>query len=151
MFKIIFLMCCFLVQCLTAEAAIIVGIAGGTASGKTTLANQIQAVFSENSVIISQDAYYKSLSSLPPEERIKTNFDHTSDDIRILRRAVRDIGERSRDLKSVQEQYLKTVKPMHDLFVEPSKQYADLIILGDRQQPIAFDMIISKLNHDLKL
>ena len=69
----------------------------------------------------------------------------TEDDIRILRRLERDIKERSRDVQGVKEQYEKTVKPMHTLFVEPSKRYADIVILGETHNPVAVDLIVTKL------
>jgi uridine kinase len=206
----------FLVLAQSLSAVIIVGIAGGTGSGKTTLAERIQQAFPHDSVLISQDSYYKDQSHLPFEERCKTNFDHpnsldfalfaqnirdlkdgktiaqpiysfhthnresgqkkidsqrivivegillfavpeirelcdmkifvdTDDDIRLLRRIERDIKERSRDLVSVKEQYLATVKPMHDLFVEPSKEFADLIIPRGGHNAVALEMILSQL------
>lgn len=173
---------------------IIVGIAGGTGSGKTTFAQALQAAMGEECVIISQDSYYVANWDLPFEERLKINYDHpdaledelliehlkrlkrgetiqvpvydfaqyvrtdrtitvqprrivivegilvladpelrslfdlkvfvdTDPDVRILRRLVRDVQERGRSLDSVHKQYLSTVKPMHEAFVEPSKKY----------------------------
>ncbi|NLJ79745.1 MAG: uridine kinase [Firmicutes bacterium] len=178
---------------------IIVGIAGGTGSGKTTFAKTLQESLGRECVIIAQDSYYFPYSQLSWEERVKINYDHprafedqllvrhlkqlrrgrpiqvpvydfeaytrskqtklvhpemivlvegilvladpelrkqfdikvfvdTDPDVRLLRRLVRDTKERGRTLDSVHEQYLKTVKPMHEAFVEPSKKYADLII-----------------------
>ncbi|OGN61858.1 MAG: uridine kinase [Chlamydiae bacterium RIFCSPHIGHO2_12_FULL_49_11] len=199
---------------------VLIGIAGGTGSGKTTLAQQIRDNFKINSILISQDAYYKDLSHLPHEERAKANFDHpnsidfnllhehlcalkegkaieqpiydfathsrkpekvqieavdliivegillfaiesvrsvcdlkifidTDHDIRMLRRIERDIKERGRDFAGVKEQYLTTVKPMHDAFVEPSKVYADVIIPGGGYNLTAISFIVAKLSHDL--
>jgi uridine kinase len=208
----------FLFACSTSFAldSIIIGIAGGTASGKTTLARKIQEAFPNQSVLISQDAYYKDLAHLSLEERAKTNFDHpdsldfdllkehilelkqgktivspvynfhshsrssfqettspqqliivegillfavphirelfdikifvdTDNDERLLRRIERDMHERGRSFTNVKTQYLATVKPMHDAFVEPSKQYADLIILKGGENLTALGMILSKL------
>lgn len=201
---------------------IVVGIAGGTGCGKSTIAEKIREVFPDSSVLVSQDSYYKSLSHLPVEERSHVNFDHpnaidfdlfkthllslkdgvvvegpvydfqthtrieetrviepaeliivegillfaideirelidlkifvdTDDDIRILRRIQRDIHERGRDLPSVIDQYLKTVKPMHDAFVAPSKQHADIIIPQGGHNQVALDLIMAKLDHDLRV
>ncbi|HUD00709.1 MAG TPA: uridine kinase [Rhabdochlamydiaceae bacterium] len=200
---------------------ILIGIAGGTGSGKTTMAQKIQDAFLNHSVLICQDSYYKDISHLSLEERAKTNFDHpnsldfelmrahltdlmegraierpvynfqthsretttqrvepaqliivegillfaalevrdlfnlkifidTDDDIRLLRRVERDLAERGRSFDGIKEQYLTTVKPMHDAFVEPSKQYADVIVPMRRQNQIALDLVITKLKSDLK-
>ncbi len=197
----------------------LVGIAGGTGSGKTTLAEKIHQAF-PGSVLISQDSYYKDLSHLPFEERAKANFDHphslefsllrkhllelkngqpieqptysfhhhareqrttlvqpteiilvegilllaspevrdlfdikifvdTDDDVRILRRIERDMKERSRDFASIRNQYLETVKPMHDTFVEPSKKYADVIIPEGGHNQVAMSLILAKLNQGI--
>jgi len=199
---------------------ILIGIAGGTGSGKTTLAERIRAAFPDNSILISQDSYYKDLSHLSFDERAKTNFDHpasldfallrqhlidlkegksihcpiysfhthsresethfiepaqliiiegilllavpeirelfnlkvfvdSDDDIRLLRRIERDMKERSRDFDSIKMQYITTVKPMHDAFVMPSKQFADVIIPEGGYNQIALGLIIGKLNDDL--
>lgn len=201
-----------------AKQVVLVGIAGGTGSGKTTLAEKIHQAFPE-AVLISQDSYYKDLSYLPMEERGKKNFDHldsldftllrkhlinlrngfpieqpiysfhvharenetkwiepanivlvegilllaapevrdlfdikifvdTDDDIRVLRRIERDIQERSRDFVGVKEQYLKTVKPMHHIFVEPSKKYADIIVPGEEHNQVAIDLVLAKLREN---
>ena len=178
-----------------------IGLCGGTGSGKTTLARKIyNSLGSENAVLIGMDSYYKANWDIPYEQRIKTNYDHpnafdtelmvhhlkdlkegksilcpvydftqhqrrrneytrvesksiiiiegillfeslalrslldvkifvdTDADVRILRRITRDVHERGRSLESVITQYLTTVKPMHEQFVEPSKKYADIII-----------------------
>lgn len=196
---------------------LVIGIAGGSGSGKTTVA---QAVLNKlgpaNAGLISQDSYYKDAAHLPWEERIKINYDHpdsfdnelllahleqlkngqaiqmptydfsrhtraertvqltaapvlvlegilvladpllrdqmdikifvdTEADVRVLRRVTRDIQERGRSIESVYEQYLKTVKPMHDAFIEPSKRYADLIVPEGGHNEIAINMLISTL------
>lgn len=180
---------------------LIIGIAGGTGSGKTTVARSIiERQGPDKVTFISQDNYYKDGSHLSMAEREKINYDHpfafdnelmiehvrllkqrrtvqapvydftihtrsitetvelkpnnivlieglhilfdeklreeldikvfvdTDPDVRILRRVVRDIEERGRTIQSIRDQYLTTVKPMHDAFIEPSKKYADLII-----------------------
>lgn len=206
---------------LYAKDRIIVGVAGGTGSGKTTLAEQIQKAFPNQSVLICQDSYYKDLSHLNLEQREKVNFDHpdsldfallkqhvlalkygqsiskpiynfhshtrekkieevvpkeviivegillfavpeirdlldikifidTDDDERLLRRIERDISERSRDFISVRNQYLSSVKPMHDTFVEPSKKYADLIVPRGGKNPTALGMILSKIKEEIQ-
>lgn len=179
---------------------LLIGIAGGTGSGKTSVARQVlNNLGPNNAALISQDNYYLDHSNLPMKEREKINYDHplafdhalmlehlqefkngnsvetptynfaqharsektihiesrpviileglhvlseesirnaldikvfvdTDPDVRILRRVLRDINERGRTIQSVYDQYLKTVKPMHDAFIEPSKKYADIII-----------------------
>lgn len=201
---------------------LIIGIAGGTGSGKTTLADRIiEELNDPNIVVIKQDAYYKSHDELTFEERNEINFDHpyafdikfliqhikalknnqsikmpvydfkihlrkketvlvpphkviilegillfedkylrqlldikifvdTDSDIRILRRIKRDINERGRTLDSVYEQYVGTVRPMHLEFVEPSKKYADIIVPEGGLNPIAIDMIVSKIKSILQ-
>lgn len=196
---------------------LVIGIAGGTGSGKTTVARNIVKRLSLDSVAIIQlDAYYKDLSDLPPSQRENRNFDHpdsveherftadlralragrsvrrpvydftthtraeetveiaprdiviaegillfhypdlrdaldikifvdTPSDIRLLRRVTRDIRERGRTLASVTEQYLRTVRPMHEEFVEPSKRHADVIIPEGGYNEIAIDMVASKI------
>lgn len=214
----IFIYCFFSFSCFC--NCYFVGIAGGSGSGKTTFSNKIHEAF-PYAIIISQDAYYKDLSSLPLEKRGKVNFDHpqsldfdllkehmlalkngqsvklpiydfkthtrsqttspiepsriiiiegillfavpeirelfdlkifidTDDDIRLLRRIERDIKERGFDFNSVKEQYLETVKPMYEAFVEPSKKYADLIVPGVGYNTVAIEVILTKLNELLK-
>lgn len=198
---------------------IIIGIAGGSASGKTTVAkNIITKSFSNDSVVLIRiDDYYKPLTHLSLEERKKRNFDHpdafdfdllvkhihllkegqtilkpiydfanhdrsdrteiiypcsvlivegifvlwedrlrdlfdiklfvdTPSDIRFIRRLTRDIEERGRDVDGVIEQYVNTVRPMHLLFVEPSKRFADLIIPEGGSNKIAIDLIATKIS-----
>lgn len=214
MTKLIIFLCC--ISTFIGKAPIFVAIAGGTGSGKTTLAERIHKAF-PNSVLISQDSYYKDITHLPIHERAQTNFDHpnsldfslmrqhlislrdgigfeqptysfhthsrlaetkwiepspiviiegililaipelrelfdikifvdTDDDVRVLRRIERDLVERSRDFKSVKEQYLKTVKPMHTAFVEPSKKFADVIIPEGGHNQVAISLILAKLS-----
>ena len=198
---------------------VVIGIAGGSASGKTTVAQKIVAKsFPNDSVtLIRMDDYYKSLSHLSLEKRQQMNFDHpdafdfellinhirllkegqtilkpvydftihdrgdqsevvhpcsvlviegifvlweerlrelfdiklfvdTPADIRFIRRLQRDMEIRGRSLDSIVQQYINTVRPMHLLFVEPSKQYADLIIPEGGSNSIAIDLIASKIS-----
>lgn len=78
-------------------------------------------------------------------------FVDTDPDVRIVRRILRDVKERGRTLDSVIRQYLATVKPMHEAFVEPSKKNADIIIPEGGQNPVAYGMIIQKINAHLAL
>lgn len=216
--KRLFLLLCFLSFGTTLQASpFIIGIAGGTGSGKTTLSKRLQATLGIKVALIEQDCYYKDLAHLPLSEREKTNFDHPNsidfdrlyedvsnlkqgktinkpiysfkthcredgsvalsggdvvivegililsderlrnlfdlkiyveaqDDVRILRRIERDINERGRDIKSVIEQYLTTVKPMHKLFVEPSIDYADVIIPGESDTSSVVKLILAGLH-----
>lgn len=200
------------------DRAIIIGIAGGSASGKTSIATKVYEAFKgkHRVSIVKQDDYYKDQSDKPMEERIKTNYDHplafdtpllvedlkklkrketiekptydysrhtrsditevikdrdviilegifvlaeeevrkqcdilvyvdTEADIRFIRRLKRDIEERGRSLESVCEQYLTTVKPMHDQFIEPSKKYAHIIIPNGGENVVAIDLLITKI------
>jgi uridine kinase len=199
---------------------VVIGIAGGSASGKTSVAkklfeNQISSVGSI--AMIRLDDYYKELSNLSIVERAATNFDHpdsidfdllkthlqqlkagqsinkpvydftihnrkqqselikpvnvvilegiltlseasirqlcdiklyvdTPDDIRFIRRLKRDIKDRGRTIESVINQYLETVRPMHEQFVEPSKRHADIIIPEGGHNPIVIDIITAKIS-----
>ena len=194
----------------------LIGIAGGTGSGKSTFANGLKQLFPDDITIISYDNYYKPQDHLSMEERVKTNYDHpyafdtdpliyhidelragrdiysptydyslhtrssevrevkankvillegililendklrdrldmkiyvdTDADVRILRRILRDVKERGRSLDSVIGQYLSTVKPMHEAFVEPSKRYADIIIPEGGKNVVACETIIDKI------
>jgi uridine kinase len=200
---------------------ILIGIAGGTGSGKTTVARSIfKALPETNIVIIEQDSYYKDQSELTLDERIKTNYDHplsfdnqllidhlkalltgqsiekpvynfsihnrseetvkvypkdiiilegimifedkdlrdimdikifvdTDPDVRIIRRIVRDINDRGRTLESVIEQYLATVKPAHEQFIEPSKKFADIIIPEGGHNKVAIDIMVAKVKSSI--
>lgn len=201
---------------------LVIGIAGGTGSGKTSVARSImQNVGEDNVTLISQDNYYIDHSELAPEERERINYDHpnafdhalllshllelrngrpvesplydftvhgrslrtiridfkpivliegihvltderlrgaldikvfvdTDPDVRILRRIVRDIEERGRSIQSVYEQYLTTVKPMHDAFIEPSKKYADIIIPEGGHNEIGITLLSSLTERYMK-
>ena len=197
---------------------VIVGIAGGTGSGKTTVAGAIvDRVGRDKIEWISHDSYYRNFEGLSPEERHHINFDHpdsletelltrhldvlvkgaavevpvydftthsrkidethhveprkvvivegilvlaepelrkridiklfvdTPSDIRFLRRLMRDIKTRGRSVESVIEQYMTTVRPMHEEFVEPSKRHADLIIPEGGENLVAIDAIIARV------
>ncbi|MES2345006.1 MAG: uridine kinase [Chlamydiota bacterium] len=76
-------------------------------------------------------------------------FIDTEDDIRLLRRIERDIKERGRDLRSVTDQYIKTVKPMYDQFVRTSKQHADVVVLHGAENAMALSVILSKLRESI--
>ena len=200
---------------------IIIGIAGGTGSGKTTLTERLRDHFGQNEVsVINHDSYYKRHDELPYAERCKLNYDHpdsfdtelmvqhlqalrrgeavevpvynyaihnrsdqtitvrpapviivegilifaspelcelmdlkvfvdTDADVRILRRIVRDVKARGRTLDSVVTQYLTTVKPMHEQFVEPSKRKADLIVPEGGRNEEALDMLIKWVSNHL--
>ncbi len=199
-------------------SSILIGIAGGTGSGKTSIANKLFEEYSDGDVVvIEQDAYYRDISHISMENRHLHNFDHpdaidielfnqqlislvkgqvveipiydfsshsrlkdtktvhphrviivegiltlhyailrelmdikifvdTPDDIRFIRRISRDIDKRNRTVGSVIDQYLKTVRPMHQQFVEPSKYFADIIIPEGSQNKVAIDLIRTKIN-----
>lgn len=195
---------------------LIIGIAGGSGSGKSTITRWIADRFGEKVTIIRHDDYYKAQHDLTYEERTKQNYDcheafetallvehlkklknsesvhcpvydytihdrsdkttliaptpvllidgilvlqdksllelldvklfvDTDADVRILRRLQRDVDERGRSVKSVINQYLDTVKPMHELYVEPSKKNADIIIPEGGHNLVALEMLESKL------
>ena len=184
---------------------ILIGIAGGTGSGKTTLTRHLKEHFGDNVTVIGHDSYYKRQVGKTYEERARQNYDHpdafdtdlmiehlhepmegrsiqcpvysyvdhnrtdetveiqpnrviivegilifveTDADVRILRRALRDVEDRGRTLQSVVTQYLTTVKPMHEQFVEPSRKYADIIVLEGGHNLVALDMIMQRIqNH----
>lgn len=201
---------------------IIIGIAGGSGSGKTSVAKAlVKGLHLNGAVIIEQDWYYKDLSHLPQEERIKWNFDHpdsvefdllirdleamsegktvkvpqynyvthsraketlsvapqkvvivegimvlyephlrelldikiyvdTDTDIRFIRRLERDIYERGRAIDNVINQYMRTVRPMHETFVEPSKRFADIIVPEGGENTVAIDLLRTKISSLLK-
>ena len=200
-------------------SAIVIGIAGGTGSGKTTLTRHLKDHFGPDVTVIGHDSYYKRQEGKTYEERALQNYDHpdafdtdllirhlrelkegrsiqcpvysyvdhnrtdqtaeisptkvlivegilifqdpvlremfdikifveTDADERILRRALRDVEERGRTLRSVVTQYLTTVKPMHEQYVEPSRKYADIIVLEGGHNLVALEMIMQRIqNH----
>lgn len=200
------------------KKTVVIGIAGGSASGKTSVADQIYESFKGKHTIhiIRQDDYYKDQSHLTMEGRVKTNYDHpfafdtdllvdhisdlvqgkkilkptydftkhnrsnyveeiyprdviileglfvlneesirnccdilvyvdTDADIRFIRRLKRDMVERGRSLESVINQYVNTVRPMHEQFIEPSKKYAHIIIPEGGSNKVAVDLLITKI------
>lgn len=142
---------------------IFIGIAGGTGSGKTTLTEHLVSRFGDDIAVVHHDNYYKR-QDCSFEERCKQNYDHpdafdtdlldikifveTDADVRILRRALRDVEERGRSMQSVVTQYLTTVKPMHEQFVEPTRKYADIVVLEGGHNLVALDLIVQRIaNH----
>ncbi len=77
-------------------------------------------------------------------------FVETDADVRILRRAIRDVRDRGRTLESVMEQYLTTVKPMHEQFVEPSRKYADIVVLEGGHNLVALDLIMQRIENHIR-
>ncbi len=199
---------------------ILIGIAGGTGSGKTTLTKHLKKRFGDDITVIGHDSYYKR-QNRPFEERCRQNYDHpdafdtdllvrhlkalkrgetiqcpvysyvehnrtdetveikptkvilvegilifasqelrdmldikifveTDADVRILRRCLRDVEERGRTLESVVTQYLTTVKPMHEQYVEPSRKYADIVVLEGGHNLVALDMIMQRIENHIR-
>ncbi len=197
------------------KSPMLIGIAGGTGSGKSTFADRLLTLFPNEITVISYDNYYKPQDHLEFEERTKTNYDcpdaldtdllvkhlralqkgetveipnydfkvHTRKaeltrlvpspiiivdgiltfhderlremfdikiftdadaDERILRRLRRDVRDRGRDIDGVISQYLGTVKPMHGIYVEPTKKYADIIINGGKNKT-ALDIVAARI------
>lgn len=199
---------------------LVIGIAGGTGSGKTTITKKLIEVFGDKVTVLKHDNYYKAHHELPYEERCKLNYDHpdsldtdlmiedlkklkrgesiecpvydftvhdrsdevtiinpsevllidgilifenkelcqemdikifvdTDADVRILRRIIRDVKKRGRSLESVVDQYLTTVKPMHEMYVEPSRKNADIIIPEGGKNIVALEMVIDRVKAHL--
>ena len=200
---------------------LIIGIAGGTGCGKTTVVNKILKELPEGEVgVISQDSYYNNTTHLSYEERTNLNFDHprsinfellvnhlkelkkgipihqpvysfvkhnrtgdtllthprkvmivegililtnaklrdlfdikifvhADNDERLIRRLKRDTVERGRDLYEVLARYQNTLKPMHEQFIEPMKEYADIIIPNNKHNTVAIDIVRSIINQKL--
>lgn len=199
---------------------LVIGIAGGTGSGKTTITRKLVERFGDDVSVIKHDNYYKAHHDMTYEERSQLNYDHpnsldtdlmiedikalksgkevkcpvydftihdrsddteiikptkvliiegilifadkrlckemdikifvdTDADVRILRRIIRDVKKRGRNLDSVVDQYLSTVKPMHEQFVEPSKKNADIIIPEGGHNIVALDMVMDRVNAHL--
>ena len=198
------------------DEVMVIGIAGGTGSGKTTITKKLMQRFGGDVSVIYHDNYYKAHHDMSYEERAKLNYDHpdsfdtdlliqavrdlkagrsvlcpvydytihdrsdkvievkparviivegilifqsrelcrqmdikiyvdTDADVRILRRIVRDVRDRGRSLESVVNQYLSTVKPMHEQFVEPSKRNADVIIPEGGHNQVAMEMVMERV------
>ncbi|MBQ4915702.1 uridine kinase [Maribacter sp. MMG018] len=200
---------------------LIIGIAGGTGCGKTTVVNQIINELPYEEVgVISQDSYYNDLSHLSLEERRKTNFDHPNSidfqlleehlqalkngksveqpvysflecnrtqktipthprkvmivegililankairdmcdikifvhadtDERLIRRLKRDVNERGWNLDETLEKYQTVIKPMHDQFIEPTKEHVDIIIPNNKYNTVAVEIVRSIINEKL--
>lgn len=200
---------------------LVIGVAGGTGSGKTTLATKLKQEIAGNVIILSHDFYYRANTDIPYEQRVKMNYDHpdafetellvedikklkngqaidhpqysfvtytrtnetvhvepaeviivegilifenkdlldlmdikvfvdTDADIRLIRRITRDVNSRGRSLDSVITQYIKTVKPMHEQFVDPNKKKADIIIPRGGQNLVALHMLVDRINTLIK-
>ena len=203
------------------EQVLVIGIAGGTSSGKTTITRKLCENFGPDVSVINHDNYYKAHHNMPYEERAKLNYDHPNAfdtdmliehlkqlrqghsvvcpvydytvhdrsedtviikparviivegilifenrelcdqmdikiyvdadaDVRILRRIVRDVRDRGRSLDSVINQYLATVKPMHEQFVEPSKRNADIIVPQGGHNRVALEMVMERVRAHLE-
>ena len=200
---------------------LVIGIAGGTGSGKTTLMNQLINKFSNDITVLSHDNYYKRHDELTYEQRSQLNYDEpaaletdlmarhldklrqgetiecpvydftqhnrssetitispkkviivegilifenkplrdlmdikifvdTDADVRLCRRIKRDVRMRGRTLESVLEQYQETVKPMHEMYVEPSKKFADIVVPEGGKNFVALDMITGRIQRHLE-
>ena len=203
------------------ENILVIGIAGGTGSGKTTLMKNLIEEFKEDVTILSHDNYYKRHDDLTYEERCRLNYDEpaaletdlmayhldqlrqgkaidcpvydftqhnrsdetihiepkkviivegilifenqplrdlmdirvfvdTDADVRLCRRIKRDVNKRGRSLESVLQQYQETVKPMHEMYVEPSKKYANIIVPEGGKNYVALDMIRGRILRHLE-
>ncbi len=200
---------------------LVIGIAGGTGSGKTTLMNNLIEKFSEDVTVLSHDNYYKRHDDLTYEQRCQLNYDEpaaletdlmarhldklrqgeaidcpvydftqhnrsnetirivpkkviivegilifenkelrdlmdvrifvdTDADVRLCRRILRDVSKRGRSLESVLSQYQNTVKPMHEMYVEPSKKFANIIVPEGGENYVALDMIMGRIQRHLE-
>jgi len=200
---------------------LVIGIAGGTGSGKTTLMKNLTEQFQDVVTVLSHDNYYKRHDELTYEQRCQLNYDEpdaletdlmarhldqlrqghsidcpiydftlhnrsdetvtivpkkviivegilifenkalrdlmdirifvdTDADVRLCRRIKRDVNKRGRTLESVLSQYLQTVKPMHERYVEPSKKYADIVVPEGGKNLVALDMITGRIQRHLE-
>ena len=203
------------------DSVLVIGIAGGTGSGKTTITRKLMQRFGNDVSVIYHDNYYKAHHNMPYEERAKLNYDQpdafdtdqlieavralkkgrsvicpvydysihdrsektvtvkparvvivegilifenkelcslldikvfvdADADVRILRRIVRDVRDRGRSLESVVNQYLSTVKPMHEKYVEPSKRNADIIVPEGGHNKVALEMVMERVRGHLE-
>ena len=200
---------------------LVIGIAGGTGSGKTTLMRNLIAQLGDEVTVLSHDSYYKRHDDLTLEQRCRLNFDEpdafdtslmvyhleqlrrgkdidcpvydfsthnrtdevrhveakkviivegilifenqplrdlmdirifvdTDADVRLCRRIKRDVSKRGRTLESVLLQYQQTVKPMHEMYVQPSKRYADIVVPEGGKNVVALDMIMGRIQRHLR-
>ena len=200
---------------------LVIGIAGGTGSGKTTLMNNLIQTFSGDVTVLSHDNYYKRHDDLTYEQRCALNYDEpaaletdlmakhldrlrhgeaidcpvydftqhnrsneterivpkkviivegilifenkqlrdlmdirifvdTDADVRLCRRIKRDVNKRGRTLESVLQQYQETVKPMHEMYVEPSKKFANIIVPEGGRNLVALEMIVGRIRRHLE-
>ena len=203
------------------DTVMVIGIAGGTGSGKTTITRKLMQRFGNDVSVIYHDNYYKAHHNMPYEERAKLNYDQpdafdtdqlieavralkkgrsvicpvydysihdrsektitvkpakvvivegilifenkelcelmdikvfvdADADVRILRRIVRDVRDRGRSLESVVNQYLSTVKPMHEKYVEPSKRNADIIVPEGGHNKVALELLMERVRAHLE-
>ena len=203
------------------DKVMVIGIAGGTGSGKTTITRKLMQRFGSDVSVIYHDNYYKAHHNMPYEERAKLNYDQpdafdtdqlieavralkrgrsvicpvydysihdrsektvtvkparvvivegilifenrelcslmdikvfvdADADVRILRRIVRDVRDRGRSLESVVNQYLNTVKPMHEKYVEPSKRNADIIVSEGGHNRVALELLMERVRAHLE-
>jgi uridine kinase len=201
-------------------APLVIGVVGGSGSGKTTVVRAIHESVGSRAALLDQDAYYRDLAHLTLEERKLVNFDHpdsidtalfvehvhrlaarepidkpvydfaahtrghgtvrvepgdvivvdgillfaderlrelfdlrifvdVADDVRFIRRLQRDLAERGRSVENIIEQYLRTVRPMHLEFVEPSKRHAHVILPEGGQNRIGIEMILAHVRREL--
>lgn len=147
-----------------------IGIAGGTGSGKTTLTEHLAKRFGPDISVVHHDNYYKRQNCSFEERPTKVViiegilifqnpdlrdlldikiFVETDADVRILRRALRDVEERGRSMQSIVTQYLTTVKPMHEQFVEPTRKFADIVVLEGGNNLVALDLIMQRIAHHI--
>ena len=200
---------------------LVIGIAGGTGSGKTTLMKNLIEKYADSVTVLSHDNYYRRHDELSYEQRCQLNYDEpaaletelmahhldllrqgqaidcpiydftlhnrsyetvhvvpkkviivegilifenqalrelmdirifvdTDADVRLCRRIKRDVNKRGRTLESVLSQYLQTVKPMHEKYVEPSKKYADIVVPEGGKNLVALDMIMGRIQRHLE-
>ena len=148
----------------------IIGIAGGTGSGKTTVVRKIvEALPPHYVVVVPLDSYYNDTSHMTEEERRAINFGimtllnkklrdmmdlkifvDTDSDERLIRNIQRDVLERGRTVEMVIDRYLGVLKPMHEQFIEPTKKYADLIIPQGGENHTGIDILCKYIESIVK-